>query len=563
MSYAIRKRWGGRTRVCRAAYIALLAASLPTTAANLDIGSTLLVEGIHQQQRTPAGTDDLNTLRLEPSITANYNSAHSEVFGTFSHSYLQRQNDRTDTRNNFSSGSIQGEIEAIDNLLFFTADYAQQYQAGNVGNQLIADILTDSEELTRTSNSSVGTRLTLERGDYLRFRATFSEQRTRTDQDTDPLGGNGLDSTNQVASMLAYNGDETGRIRYSLQVSEQRSERATRGDFNSALYDALVSIQVFGDFGVAFTGYRERNSIPGLANQPGNFRQLSQAGIGLNYQPSDNRVLRLSAERTLTDNQATINADGEQRQDSDDQTNLAIELDWAFSPRTRLTAAQRVRFFGDAQELSISHVQRSLRTQLSYSERLTTQSRLANQRVDQGVFVCTDGVFDISRCVQPDTVDVELDSNQQLVQFNGIESELVDQVFINRNLNLNLGLARKRYQLALNVGRSEREFLETNRVTVFNSLGLSASRRLSRASTLVGDVRFLETQAKQQSIVDGGNQSTRASLTVDRQLNRQANLVVSLIYLDLSPIDQQTPLLGQQELEEVRATLGLRWQLSR
>jgi uncharacterized protein (PEP-CTERM system associated) len=172
-------------------------------------------------------------------------------------------------------------------------------------------------------------------------------------------------------------------------------------------------------------------------------------------------------------------------EEANNRTNyLGVDINWDFSERTSLYFNYGKQAYGDAYELDIKYRLKSFSSSLSYTEEITTFARLGLVSESLGFFVCNIGSSELSDCFQPESIQYELQPGEEIMSYNGLTTDITNEVILTKAANYVLGYDRKKLKISLNLGYRETEYIETNRLQTFRTIGLDTNYQLSRKTNL-------------------------------------------------------------------------------
>jgi uncharacterized protein (PEP-CTERM system associated) len=506
-----------------------------------------------EQQQTINSTNFI----VRPQLSLNFSSKRTNAFWRATHNHVRRSLQDVDVTNNYTNYAYGGSFAAIQNLLTFTASGALNYQSAAANGFLVDNFLLNAENLSKTRSNRFGADFTLPRGDYfghstqIKYSTTESERRENS--------FNQLDSNVLSINTSTYTGNDFERFAARVNSVFSVSDRSTRGDYTNRRVNADMSYRVISNIGVTATASHEANQVQSQNDVFSNSRQFNSVGAGLIWRQTQNKFISLTWNKA--DNDA-VNAD------ENNKGYIGADIKWQFTPRTQVSADYNRRFFGESGNFSFQHRIKKFRTQITYSEEVTSFSRLIAEPENLGVFICADGVTDLSACFQPSSLNYEPQANEEFVQFSVQNPVINDELILRKGLFWELGTELRRTKVSLSGRYFTNDYLESDRL----SRTYSASTSVAFALGPKTNISWTTDAAITDDIFEGDRGTAEVlstKLSIDRKISRYFNLSLAFSYLQRDTegrvfgngIGGSSGLNG--DLKDRRVSLNLKYNLSK
>ncbi len=463
---------------------------------------------------------------IRPRLSLNYESKRASGFWSASHNHVRRSLEDADVTNNYTNYAYGGSFAAIKNLLTFTANGALDYQSTVPNGFLVDSFLLNAENLSKIRSNQFGANFNLPRGHYfghsskINYSITESEERENSSLQLD---SNVLSITTQTVT-----GKNFERFNAQIQSNFSVSDRSENGDYTNRQLNGEMSYRVYSNLGVLVNASHEGNQVDSQNNTFSQARQFNRAGAGLIWRESDTKQIALTWN---TANNASIEDEDEDGdEDEDNKGFIGLNADWQFTPRTQLSAGYSRRFYGDSGNFSFNHRIKRFRTQIEYTEEVTSFSRLIANPENLGVFICADGITDLSACFQPNSLNYQLQANEQFIQFSSLNAEINDELILRKALTWQMGTELRRTKVSLNGRYASNDYLESDRLSRTYSAGSSVSFDIGQKTNLSWTTDYALTD----EIVEGQRGESEVMTTkfsVKRSIGRYFRLSLDFSYL--------------------------------
>ena len=507
--------------------------------ANID--SNLVYQDINNSSIADNQIDEVTTFEVIPTVNAEYRTRTFQGRWSGKYSYLDRDFDDVNRKDNFGEYLYSASWSPLDSLVTFSANGALNYQNVSTNGAFLNDFLLNSDELAKTRSNRYGATLRLPNTPWFRAEGSLSYADTASEQSELQQGVN-LDNDSISSQGTIRNADDAERFFWEISGSYQTTDRSegNQGDFVTRSGQATIDWLLLERIALNLTARHEANQISDTNNVFSEGREFNSYGVGVTYRQSQNRFITI-----------TFNTSDSEFDESDSESFIGASLNWAFSPRTTLVAEYGKRFYGDAGSVSFTHNRKKLRSQLSYTEEVTSFSRLIADPENLGVFVCADGVLELSACFQPNSLNYALQAGEEFVQFSTLNTDINDQVILRKSLNGQLGYQGKRINLSVSGQYGFNESVEIDRTQRTYNIGLQGSYTLGRYTKIDGRLSYAEVSQRSATLENGENETITGSLQISREIGRSLSTNLEFRYTD------REGNLGVGDLTDRRISLGL------
>ncbi|WP_084407403.1 TIGR03016 family PEP-CTERM system-associated outer membrane protein [Aestuariibacter salexigens] len=509
---------------------------------NADISTSLINQGI--ETADPNRPDDINTLSVKPRLSGEYRTRTFQGRWAGTYTFLDRELDENSRTDNFAEYLYSASWSPVDNLLTITASGAMNYQNVNTDGYLVNDFLLNSEDLSKTRSNRIAASTSVPNGKLLRAFGQVSYAFTDSER-SERQNTQNLDNDTISAQGSLQNGTDAEHFFWNVNSSFSATERGgAQSDFISRSVSANIDIPLYQNLAFTVVGSHEGNQFGNQTGRASAAREFNSAGVGLSYRPSNERRIAL-----------TINTSESELEENDGDTFIGVDINWAFTTRTSFSANYGRRFYGDSAGVEFSYNAKQVRARLSYSEDVTSFSRLISNPENLGVFVCADGIVALSACFQPNTLDYQLDANEQFVQFSSQNVELNNEVLLRKSLNGQLGYSKRTFSISLDGRYALDESLEQERQRRLYSVGLTAGIRLGRVTSINSNISYANTEQRSELQPSGDSDTWNASITLSREFGKRLSVKGSLKYVDRSGTLNTG--FGGTDITDRRISIGL------
>jgi len=502
-------------------YAAVLLMSLSFSAfgQEVDISGTLNTTGYVTE--TEIGDNEAaqtEALIIKPSLLGSYKSRLLSASLTANHSRVRRSVDNEDGDNtsnqNYTDLKYTSDLTLIENALFLTLSGAQNYRVVNQQQAGFSDVILGSDNLTKSRNNSAQLNFSIPNPLYVGFTLQSTYSKTQTDQSQ--TGQTGVDGDNLGVTARLFQGKYIRPINFDISAQYNDTSRANFQNFESTRVQGNFGIPIIREVEFLITGSLDEYDTgqTGFTGRPN--LDTTSYGAGLKWTPSNGRNL------SLTYNQLE---EGENKTDF-----LGVNLAWAFSNRTALNFDYGKRFYGDSYKLNFNHSLKSLRTSVSYSEDLTTFSRLGASSTNiTGIFVCQFGSTELIDCFQPDSLDYQLQVGEEFRATTEVVTDISEEVILRKSGTASIGYSKRKVTMSIDASYRRTEYLESDRLSINRSLRLNVNYALGRKT----NISFASTVATNQfNELEAADTIMTTSIDFRRSLGRYLNLSIGARLLD-------------------------------
>jgi uncharacterized protein (PEP-CTERM system associated) len=510
-----------------ARYAAFLLVILPFSGFSQELDIKATVNSTGYIYETQIGDDEATqgeSIIIKPSIVGSYSSRRLSASLSANHSLVKKNSDSSidtvnDTAPNSQSQSYTdlkyaSTLTLIENSMTLSLNGTQGYRNISQQQNSFSDKILDSNGLTKTTRNNALLSFSIPNPLYLGFNLQGTYSKTKTDRSQESTLG--LDNDNLGVVARLYQGKNVRGVNFDISAQYNDTSRTNFQNFKSTRLQGQFSFPIVNKIEFFVTGGLEEYDSGNIEFSSRSNIDTSSYGAGLKWNPSNERNI------SLTYNQLD---------EGDKQTNfVGLDLAWAFTSRTALNFDYSKRFFGDSYRLGFKHSLKSLRTSVSYSEDVTSFSRLgASTTTITGIFVCEFGSTDLADCFQPDSLDYQLQAGEEFRATTEIDTDITEEVLFRKTGSASIGYDKRRVKVSINANYTKTEYLESDRINTNRRLSFNLSYTLGRKS----NISFVSTVAKnQRNELENTDTIITNSVDLKRNLTRQLKLSVGLRLLD-------------------------------
>lgn len=485
-------------------------------------------------QSDETGEVESNNIIIKPYLATTYFSRDLLANIRAEHNHVRRSLEDEDSTSNYTNLSYSARYDIFRNLLAVNINGSQNYRSLNSQSYFVDDFLLNADNLVKTSSNRASLLFTLPVGEYFGTDASITYQKSKNENvlnnfNSDTPVFSDIENKSSFATWSLYSGRAIRPFSYKLDTSAQHSQRNILGDYNARFAEFTLSANVYKQLSLTTRASYESNEVE-IVNSDDedldSLREFYSYGIGFTWRASQNRYLEVTYNKSKNEGGLF---------DEEDESNnfININTQWQFTPRTRFTGNYSRRFFGTSGSALLSHSLRNWRSSVSYSEDVNTNTQLA-QIQEPGLFVCANGVTDLSQCSLPDNIDTDnLPPDQFLVPFVSNVFELNDNITLRKTLSFQTSIVRRRTTIAMSYKSSSNEDLESARNTDVNLASVNLLFQLSQRTKLRLDTSYADNE---EVLSDQDYLSTvkQATISVERKLSRRFFASLGFKYLNRS-----------------------------
>ncbi|WP_269519051.1 TIGR03016 family PEP-CTERM system-associated outer membrane protein [Alteromonas sp. BMJM2] len=501
-----------------------LAFSTPAFA-DLNITANASAETVFQDVNSLENENfTFTTFLVNPSVNASYQSRTFSGSWKGKLTHLERDRNDDSREDTYGEYSYSANWAPFDELLIFQTTGALTYQNAQAGNFLVSDFFTNADALAKTRSNRLSVTTKLSQGDWIRGSGQASYSDVASER-TSLNNGFALNNDTYQLSGILTNGDEANHFIWNLTGSFQNTDRAqaNQGDFISRNASGFADWHIFENWALRITGAHEGNQISSRTDTSSLVRTFDSYGAGITYRQSENRYISLTANTTNSD-----------LEDDDNETFVGLDMQWALSSRTQVSATYGRRFFGETASADISYNSKYFRSAFSYSEDVTNVSRLLANPENLGVFVCPANSGSIASCFQPNSLSYVPNADEQFVQVTTQNLEFNDDIIIRKAGNFQMGYDFSRITIGISFRYSEDDAIDQDRLTRTYSVGSTLAYKLGSYTNINASVNYADITQRSDTFEDGDSENWNASLGLERRFGRSLTVNADLNYVDRS-----------------------------
>jgi uncharacterized protein (PEP-CTERM system associated) len=508
-------------------YTAILAMifSFSVFCQEVDISSTLSTTGYVYETEIEGGDALQNeALVIKPSVVGSYSRRLLSASLAANHTRVIRGADirpndggevgGDSSNQNYTDLTYKSALTLIENSLFLTFNGGQNYRVINQQQAGFSDEVLNSDNLTKSRSNRAQLDFSIPNPVYFGFnlQSTYSKIQTGQSQE----GKTGVNANNLGVSVKIFQGKYFRPINFDISAKYSDTSRGNFQNLESTRVQGNFRFPVIKEIEFLITGRLDKNKTDqtGFINRPN--IDTTSYGAGLTWTPSNERNL------SLTYNQL---------EEGENQTKfLGLNLVWAFSKRTVLNFDYSKRFFGDSYNLDFKHSLKSLKTSISYSEDLTTFSRLsASNDYTSGIFVCEFGSTELIDCFQPGSLDYQLQAGEEFRTNTEIVTDISEEVILRKSGTASIGYDKRKIKMSIDASYRRTEYLESGRLSTNRSLRFNVNYAISSKT----NISFASNIAKNQfNELQEADTTITSSIDFRRNLGRYLNMNIAARVLD-------------------------------
>ncbi|MBT1450632.1 hypothetical protein KJ365_07025 [Glaciecola sp. XM2] len=518
------------------ALLPLLCAYALHTHADVNINAGVSTEFVKQtvDDVDRAVTLDSDNIIVQPFLSLAYGARDIDAFISIEHNHVRRSLESEDVTNNFTDFRYRTQYRMLSNLLSLNVSGGQSYRSLRENSFLVDDFLFNEGNLSKNTTNRASLDFILPAGEIVGIRSSLAMNSLRStpeNPEVDPSFIGNLDSDTYSANVGFTSGRDLRPFLYRLDLQAAESKRERQSDFQTESVDLTLGTNIFSDFSIRLLGFVENNEVSDDnvgEEQSQILREFYSYGVGIAWQPSENRFIELGFNRSTTSSQSFTD---EEPQPDEENDFLSLDMNWAFSGRTNLSANYARRFFGDSAQLDFSHSLRNWRSSITYREDVNTNSQLfLNQQ--PGVLVCANGSTDISDCSLSENINPDnLAPGDFLLPVVTSSLDLNDRVIIRKNWTAQTSFDRRRTTITASVTASDDEEVEIQRNANTLSGRLGAVVKISPRSSIKLNAQYFDVEQEFEGELSDSI-TKEFELEFERQFSRRLFASVGFRYLD-------------------------------
>lgn len=489
-------------------------------------------ELIEQSVKVKTDNTDIDSTNqiFSPFIATNYIARDLNVFFRGKHNWVRRELADEVVTNNYTDFQYNAIYQAIPNLISINLAGTQGFRSQGINSFLVDDFLFNADNLNKVSSDTATLNLTLPTGDYFGLNSSirYSNSQSEFNSNADDTTAGVFENENYNATLGVESGSDIKALKVNLDTSVSYSKRDNNQDFINQFAQLSLDFKLYSSIGLALNAAYENNDIRNEDDSFDGAREFSSLGIGLIWQPSQDRSIEVTWNTSVSDSAQGL-FEGNDTEDETDNF-VGLDVDWAFSPRTSVSASFSRRFFGDSGNVNITHQLRNWRSRLTYNETINTNSQLAST-IEPGLLICENGSTDIADCQLSDNLEPVLDPGQILLPISSVGFELNDRVILRKQLQLYSAITRRRTTVALTATKATSDELEIDSEIESNILlldlifNISARTNIRLGHTYTDAERLFNAELTKSKV----NQTT---LQLEHKFFRRLSATLGYRYVD-------------------------------
>ena len=504
--------------------VLLLILSFSAVCQEVNISGGLNTSGyVYETKIDASEATQTESVTIKPSILGSYTSRGLSVSLAANYTKVKQNSDvdilNNNTEQNYTNLTYRSALTLIEDALFLTFSGGQNYRVINQQQAGFSDEILSSENLTKSRSNRAQLDFSIPNPVYFGFnlQGTYSKVQTGQSQE----GQTGVDADNLGVSVKIFQGKYIRPINFDISAQYNDTSRGNFQNFESTRVQGNFRFPIIKEIQFLITGRLDENNTDqtGLINSPN--LDTNSYGAGLTWTPSNGRNL------SLTYNQL---------EEGGNQTKfLGLNLIWALSNRTQLNFDYSKRFFGDSYNLNFRHSLKSLRTSISYSEDITTFSRLgASSDNSTGIFVCEFGSTELIDCFQPGSLDYQLQAGEEFRTSSEVVTDISEEVILRKSGTASIGYDKRKIKMSIDASYRRTEYLESGRLSINRSLGFNVNYAIGRKT----NISFSSNIAKNQfSELEAADTTITSSIDFRRNLGRYLIMNIAVRVLDRESVN--------------------------
>lgn len=484
------------------------------SAGDLEIRPRASSELIFQQiDSAIRGDRDVTTLRIEPSVDAVYTAKRASASANITATHLERDTDAFSSRNDFLEYQYEGELDVIERLLTIGVLGRSRYLNANTNNFLISDQLTNSNDLTRTQTDTIRASSDFTRNPLIEARTSVSFSKVQAEESQFRNTGR-LNNETFEANANITDGSAIQGFKWELDgmYSDTDRSEANLGTFETHEVDGFVDRLIYGRWAFRVTGWSESYEFRSQGNFIQDVREFDSYGGGITYYKAEDRYISL-----------TVNKANSSNPENDGDVFPGVDVNWAFTNRTNISARYGQRFYGDATNLRISHATRKIRTSVFYSEDVRNASQFLGANNTDGVLVCPGSGFSPG-CFQPDTLAYELTGGQQFIQLGEDNNVIDDSIILRKGGGFEMSYQSRVFTVGIFARYNDDNFLGQQRRRKTESFGTNGTYRIGAFTRLNAALSFADIERDDDLLGRGTGENMRFNLGLNHRFSPHLNL---------------------------------------
>lgn len=456
---------------------------------------------------------------LSPALAWYRSAANMQTRFNWQHDSLLYKDEQRE-RSHYNELTFSNELTALNRRLSWEVNAQQNYQIRDSRRGIFSDKITGAENLSKVL--SYGSAVRYRNIPTAKYRTEVALRFTEFDSDA-TLADDGFGSYETTSYSMNWAFGTSARAMNFFWLYDgvaQEIERSSDSDVSIRTHNLTLGVPFAPNISVVGRLGSER-----VDNQSNYNNKFDYFGGGLEYRfGARSRI-------NLTVNKSDSGVAGE---NSETDTYVATEFVFAPTRRTSFEGSLDRRYFGRSLVLQGKYNLRFLSIRANVSDRVLTQNLFDFEMQDLGVFVCPNNSSSFADCFRPPTNQYVPAPDENLQQLNIVSAELRQEVVKIRNTGINVGYAKNRLNLNVNLNIVTTDYVERGDESENRNIGLQASWQLNDHNKLFSNISYYDIDYSNDNRKDNnlsaaiGYQRTltaksEAKVTV-RRLNRNSSL---------------------------------------
>lgn len=489
----------------------------------VNLSATANAEAIYQTvQSENDGQLSYNSYTITPNVLSSYESKLFNGIWSAGVTYVERENDISSDETTFPEYNYSANLRLIENYLTISAAGNLSYQNTTAGNYLLADFVNNPEELSKTRSNRITSNLQLDNNDWVSAQGVASYSDVASERSVN--NNTALNNDSYSLEGTLANGDKARFALWALYGSFQTTQQQDRSDdFVTRRAEFISDVLLYDSFSLRINATHEGNQISDRTDTSSFARTYSTYGLGLTYRTGLNRYVSITA-----------NKSDSSEEDNDNETFVGLDLEWALSSRTSLTASYGKRFYGNAADVKFTYNTKNVRTSFSYSESVTNTSRLLANPENLGVFVCPAESTALADCFQPNSLSYTPTAEEQIVQFTTQNIEFDDNVILRKSSNFQFGYSFSKVSTGFSWRYAEDQYLDADRLRRSYSGAINIAYQLGKYTDIQLNATYANVNERGDVTTEGVSENYNLDASVNRSFGRHTTAALKFTYLDKS-----------------------------
>lgn len=474
---------------------------------------------------------------VSPKLVSYFTGKRANGSLVIENTTVEQSSSEPNTDKSFTELSYSSGMSLIENVLSLSLAGSQNYRVIDTSQSYISDKVLSSGDLSKVSSHNAQLSFVTPNPHYIGLAVQSGYSKTKSNETLGNLTN--LNSEGYTASAQIYQGRRLQSLSFLLSSQFSDTKRESTSDLTSTLTSANIGFKFTDDYSLILTATDRKYDIDENSITTANRQNLDTTsyGAGVRWQPSDDRFIDITYN----------NLD----EGDNNSRYVGLNTQWAFSKRTFLGLTYDKNFYGDAYDMDFAYKLKSFKTKASYSESVTSYSRLSIVEGVSSLFVCPIGSTEFAECFQPTSIDYVLQAGEEFRSLNSFTTDITDETLFRKSGQISFGYNKRRLSASLNLNYNRTEYLESAREQDSRVATLNLAYELGRRNDI-----SLTTSYSTLDYSDSDRQNDvlniRASFT--RALSRDMKLTVAARYVDRETEDES------RDITDSRLTVSVNYQ---